>query len=559
MASVTNNNWYNLNSTRKYPLDDGCTGIDDAGKVLSATIITDLNISLKKSLGSGVMISSVSANANLVSVTFLALNHPINPSLYDSAPPALSFSPLCVVTVKKPLRLGVPYRLSPLVDGVAGWIVFGEGVNRPVNSRFSTPIQSAVAPKACRYYNDFPVTSIGKLGSVDKLTGLVRLQEGKDIQIKREMRYIQGADREAIVFSLMENTTTNVLSVYAGPCGGRPESNTCKRTSIEYINTTQPDCNGNIDIEFLSPMVVAEGGPGRLSLDYPVGLNDACTRTDRLPDASGRLPGQYDDLCNPDSEGDPEGNIPLPVPVLPDPVPISSSTIDSVTLPACINFDDMTAAAWQVVKGEFMLTETDSPMELCPTIYSSDSSSIAPGVSSSFPVHAYGAYRANLTGDRNVSVWYNPGYTSTLNIRLITDVKLISSDVPANGAVILNYRANAEGITDEYYLVEINRKESAFAVKKFNGAFFVEVVSATGLGIALDAWYRIKVEVTPGTAGKTRIDAYLYSVQDTPDNPLESLSYINCEVSNYAPYTGKVGLGTNRSEAVFSFFVMENI
>ena len=559
MASVTNNNWYNLNSTRKYPLDDGCTGIDNAGKVFPATAIVDLNVSLKKSLGLGVMISSVSANANLVSVTFLAINHPIKPSLYDSAPPALYFSPLCLVTVKKPVRLGVPYRLSPLVDGVAGWIVFGEGVNRTINSRFSTPIQSAIAPKACRYYNDFPVTSVGKLGSAEKLTGLVRLQEGRDISITKETRFIQGENKEVIVFALRENAENNVLRLYTGTCGGRPESNSCGRVSVEYLNTVQPNCDGNIDITFPEPFVVAEGGSGRLSLDYPVGLNDACTKADRLPDSSGRLPGQYDDLCNPDSEGDPDGNIPLPVPVLPSPVTVSSSTIDYTGLPACINFDDQTAQSWQVVKGQFDITETDSPMELCPIILGIDTSSVSPGVSSSFPIHVYGAYRAIQEGERNVSLWYNPAYTSTLNIRLITDVRLTSRNVPANGAIILNYRANAAGITDEYYLVEINRKESAFVIKKFNGASFIAVVSAEGLGIALDSWYRIKVEVTPGTAGKTRIDAYLYSVQDYPENPLDLLSYLNCEVSNYAPYTGKVGLGTINSEAAFSFFIMENI
>ena len=46
MSSILNNNWYNLNSTRKYPLDDGCTGIDDVGKLFPATLITDLHLRL---------------------------------------------------------------------------------------------------------------------------------------------------------------------------------------------------------------------------------------------------------------------------------------------------------------------------------------------------------------------------------------------------------------------------------------------------------------------------------------------------------------------------------
>ena len=87
MSSILNNNWYNLNSTRKYPLDDGCTGIDDVGKLFPATLITDLHLRLNKSVGVGAMISSIVVSNTLVSVTFLAINHPILPSLYDPAPP----------------------------------------------------------------------------------------------------------------------------------------------------------------------------------------------------------------------------------------------------------------------------------------------------------------------------------------------------------------------------------------------------------------------------------------------------------------------------------------
>lgn len=561
MSAVTNNNWYNLNSTRKYPLDDGCTGVDDAGNFFPATAIEDINISLKKSLGVGVMVSSFSATKSLVSVTFLGYNHPINHSLYDTPPTPLSFMPLAVLTLKKPVRKGTPYAITPLVSGIAGWVVFGEGIDKTINCKFTSPSQSSLAPKVCRYYNDFPVTSVGKVQSADKLTGLIKLVGGRDVSITKEFRNIQGEEKQSVVFSLLENTTNNVFTDYSGPCGGRPESGTCGRLPIEYLNTVQPDCNGNININFVSPFLSASGGIGRFSLEYPVGLNEACTRADRLPNSDGKLPGEYTDFCNPSSEPDPDANLPKPEPTLPQPIVISSSTIDYTGLPACIGFNANTAQSWQVLKGRFDISDTDSPMEICPTIIGSGSSSEGPGPSSSFAIYDYGAYMAKALGDRNISVWYNPAYTSTLNKRIITDINLPweNRNTIANGGVVLNYRANSEIVTDEYYFVEINRKESAFAIKKFNGAFFVEVASAKELGIALNGWYRIKTEVTPGTAGKTRIDAYLYIVNDEPENPITLIAYINCEVSDFAPYTGKVGLCTNRSEALFSFFAMEEI
>lgn len=592
MSATTNNNWYNLNTTRKYPLDDGCTGVDDNGQVLPATIISDIHFRLPKSEGVGVMISSVVVSDTLVSITFLAINHPIKYSVYDAPPAALSFSPLCAVNIVKPVIVGKPYQISSFVDGAAGWVVFGEGVNKKFNGRFSTPIQSAIIPKVCRYYDSFPVSSIGKVGSINVLTGLVQLVAGRDVSITKGQREIDGQTVDAIVFALKEDTTRNVKDEYRGPCSGRPESNTCNRESIQFLNTTGPDCRGNIDMVFEYPFVVAayELGSessvgylpsnsisatettnnynvlvgGGISVDYPIGLIDACTRNDYLPNSQGDIPNQGSDYCNPSSEGNLDsigGYF-----AYPGAVNISSAAYDPISLPANVSFDEQPTIFWQTAHGSFEFVDDDSPSEENGGFnYSSFSSislvSVSLSYSSSTPyidVSSYPIARAlksaDLTG-RNIYLWYNPGYSSTVGVRVKTDLKLLEQQTPANGGIVLNYRVNNDGNSDEYFVVELNRKNSTLNIKRFNGFNILTLASSDPFEISLDTWYRLVAETEVGTtASRTRVTGKVYSL---PDNTL--ISTLVVESTMYLPATGKVGLVSTMSETIFSNFFMENI
>jgi hypothetical protein len=560
MSDVSNNNWYNLNSTRKYPLDDGCSGINDDGKIFPATIIADINLRLSKPVGVGVMLSSIIVNSSVVSVTFLAINHPIIPSLYDPAPPPPSFSPLCAVTLTKPVTPGVPYVVSPFVDGVAGWIVFGDGISKNHTSKFSTPTQSALNPKTCRYYNTFPVTSVGKKNSTTALSGLVSLVAGKDISITKGTRLINGMSKQAIIVSLKEDSQQTVLNTYKGPCAGRPESGTCAQTGLEFINTVNPDCNGNINIDFQYPFRVAiyETESEGLAIDYPIGLIDACNRDDLLPNAEGKLPAQYTDQCNPSSEGNLDGDVGNEGAILPPPITISSTTLSCTALPACVSFDHNPINDWQVIKGSFSLSPLDSPIEICADVtYSMSSLSLSSSSSSSYPyaVYADRAYSSTSLSDRNIALWYNCGYDSTEDIKLKTDLMLLDSGTSSNGGIVLNYRTNTYGTVDEYFFVDINKAKSSLAISRFNGVASVELTSAIGLGISSNTWYRLEVDVEPAAVvNKVRITATLYSVPG-----LVTLSSIVLETALYRPSTGKVGLITNRARSLFSYFSMESI
>lgn len=559
MSAITNNNWYNLNSTRKYPLDEGATGIDDEGRVLPATIITDINIRLPVSLGIGGMLSSLVVTNNLVSATFLATSEPAVEyfsSEYSSSSSSLSnFTPLCSVSLVKPVEIGVPYPLTPFADGVAGWIVFGEGINNTYNGKFSTLRQSSLAPKVCRYYRNYPVQSIGKKNSTTVLTGLVQLVEGRDVSIALGEREIDGETKKAIVFSLKDRTNQNALQLYASPCSGRPESRTCDREAIEFINTVGPDCQGNINIVFEEPFRTAiyPSNVGGIALDYPVGLIDACVSKDNLPDSTGRLPTDYtnDDECNPSSFPDPDANSDPRPPVLPPPTEVSSSTIDIIPLPASIFFNSESVAYWQTVLGWFNYVTDIIPL-------TNEDGTISIGYSEGLnegTVVVDESYAAAGPTNLNVSLWFNGDYSTTLNKRITLDLKLILINGYGNGFMVLNYRPNASNTIDEFFAIEISKPTASFSIKKFNGSGFVTLVTSGSLGIAQDSWYRIQVEVTPGISPSlTALTARLYDRAT-----MTLMSTLSVGTNLYLPATGKVGIGSHKAEARFSFFSMEEI
>lgn len=365
--TVRNQNWYALNGTRRWPIDDGATGEDDAGASLRNDVLVDAAVRVPADLCALVAVSSVTVTKSLVTVTLVGVAaHPVAPAGSSSAA-APEFVPLGVVSVPKPVVPGRPYPVRPLAAGVGGWLVFGDGLGKSVRHRFSTPEQAVLAPRACRAYRRPPVTSIGKQFAALALAGVVRVLGGTDVEVVAAEREIEGVERDVIVVRLRSNTPRNLFDQYRGPCGGRPESRTCNRDGVEFINTVGPDCDGDIRVEFVSPLRTSYYAGG-VALDYPYGLIDACTRDDRLPAASGKLPNEYPDECAVSSVGDPDANAARLPPILgaganitlPDEV--SSEAVSPAALPVTLHFD----AGWEAVHpttGAWTLVPRDSPNE----------------------------------------------------------------------------------------------------------------------------------------------------------------------------------------------------
>lgn len=310
--AIINNNWFNLNSTRRYPVDDFATGESDEGFDLPNDIITDIRLRFPRSLGSFASISSINCTDKIVTVTIVG--HDNHPSVSNVSGSMENFQPLAVISAAKPLTANTPYKLKALSSGVFGWIVFGEGVEKRFSGRFSNSDQALISPRLAYSYGSYPVTSLSTIDNSIKLIGDVSLRGIGDLRVAIEQRSIRGLGTvNALVFQLFSpSDDANLYKKYLGKCQGRPESDSCKKISVEYINNIQPDCYGNIDINFTQNGIrqkeLVYTSMTGIALEMPLGLAEACTRDDYLPDQYGNLPNQYADVCADvaAAEGDPD-------------------------------------------------------------------------------------------------------------------------------------------------------------------------------------------------------------------------------------------------------------
>jgi len=244
-VSIIDRGFYNLNAVRGYPIDDIANRKSDAGDVIPDGIITDLCLRFPESLGHKTFISSINTTQNIVSVIINVVPE------YDPSP----VTPIAAATVAKSAVIeGKPYRLTGILPGVDGWIVFGNVKNINYQGRFSSYAQSLLLTKVSKPYKALPLTAVKKLNTTQTLVGDVDIISGFNITIDSDYVHIDGLLRPAMLFSL-ENKTSSVLTSFTGPCGARPESGTCIGTPIQQINDVIPDSDGNITITITNGQV----------------------------------------------------------------------------------------------------------------------------------------------------------------------------------------------------------------------------------------------------------------------------------------------------------------
>jgi len=485
----------------------------------------------------------------------------------------MDFVPLGVVDLPiGDIQTGIHIPIEAQVLGVGGWIVFGNGIEEPFSGRFSTPEQSVLAPRAAKYYNKLPVSSLGKLNNITALSGLVLLKAGNDIEIATEEREIGGEDREAIVVRLLQGQGANVFDTYKGPCGGRPETGTCQTPNpIEFINTIPPDCDGNIRIEFSGCAITSKmiNVPCGFVIDCDKDIADACVRGDRLPDNQGNLPNDYDDACaEPESDVSISEEPPGPGPG-PGPGPSASSETCS-SLPYTENFEDGIAQSFEVKRGGFVFVDDDPSCTPEPSeslVSESASSLSSPSSEEPFtptpgficPFKAYATEAAISSSTRNISVWNDCAILSTVDIKTTAQVRILTpgSGALGNGGVITNYRPRVSIPSQfEYWIAELNVLTASFVVQRFNGTLFQPLVSAPVSGAALGDWYEIAVSVEPGTIiGQVAYTAVLTGITD----PSVSVTLGPLLINNWFPDDGLNGVGSNRSRARFASITFEDI
>lgn len=300
-----NSDWYAGNATRAYPLDDAATVRDDAGLALPSQILVDCRVRFPLTLGRFAYLSGVTVSPGIVTVILMAAD--------DAAMPSggAILQPLGAVSLPQPVTPNRHYPIQPMAAGVGGWLVFGRGIEEPYSGRFSLPGQSILLPRAAAAYHPLPITSLGKFGLEPGLDGVVQLLGGTDLAVTSGMRLVGEVEVDAIVLGLVDNLNRNVYAFYSGPCGGRPESNTCTKPALQMINSVSPDCNGNLTIDFSGAQIYPYVDGGGLAVDLALGMADVCLGQDNLPDSDGNLPGDVEGTCPPPFYQPPPGNLPL--------------------------------------------------------------------------------------------------------------------------------------------------------------------------------------------------------------------------------------------------------
>jgi hypothetical protein len=585
---VRNQNWYNLQSTRRYPLDELSTGYDDDGQLIRDDIIVDCNVLFPKTLGSCVYVQGITVSAGIVSVVFGIA----------SAAGEISGQTIAYAAAPQPVSPNINYDIVGTVPGVSGWITFGSGIDTPFTGRYSNSVQTAVLPRCARGYKTLPVPSIRKNGVAAALDGLVKVLGQSPIVATKETITVDNRNYPAIVLRLNKKEITadfNVFSRYLGPCAQRPESGTCAKPGIESINGIEPDCNGNINIivngfdvspfsdcggiEIISdePLpdlcVAAKADPPDTFADkccvakYEVAdtaARDEIASEDRFAglivktiDTGKRWTLNADLLTweeNTTTEDDcawPDPGTAIPdliVEELPEQI-----LYPCVTYPVCadLNACNGETPQFETKAGVFATQQTLAP-PVCPGC-----SSESPGTT--FSVH--NTYAATDPGGLNIAVFKNCASDWAINKAISVEFKISGNGVERNGGLALNYLkylvetgAGNTRVQTTFIAIVADIVRGQFRVLHYENGVYDEIHS-TAMRVKTDTWY--KISAVPVLNGNSIFLSTTIENLTTPAQASISLG-VQIAANIYGTLSGQAGLFSSRAYTYFNKLKIEN-
>lgn len=223
---ITQQQWFNENEGRSYPIAETATGVDNNGVSLPNDIVVDLSIMLPTDYEDA-YISSVWVTTHLIG---LSITHE------DKA--------LASVMVKRddytPYS-AVPLTPMPGTTNVSGWVAFGN--NRTIGKwLFDGSTQSGLEEKAKHALAPLPVTSMRKLGGATSQFAdqLVTLAAAGYIEIEAHP-----TDSQIIIVKL---GTPTVRSLFLGPCNTLADLGDCGVPPLRKINNVCGDAEGVVTI-----------------------------------------------------------------------------------------------------------------------------------------------------------------------------------------------------------------------------------------------------------------------------------------------------------------------
>ncbi|NDD52296.1 hypothetical protein EBZ39_00190 [bacterium] len=601
--SIRNQNWYNLQTTRRYPLDENSTGLDDSGVFIRDDILVDCNIRFPNTYGEYVYVQGITVSAGLATVVF-----GVSQTRETSAGAILA-----AITVPQPVSPYVNYSITGLHPGVSGWVVFGPGVEIPFTGRYSTVRQTLVSPRCARGYKPLPIPTIGKFGLNDVLQGVVSLvgefpvkvrymENAGDVVKKTTAETTPYADNvRALVIELDTSEITtdyNPLQLFLGPCGQRPESGTCPKPPIENINGIAPDCNGNVEIVFenfndVRPFTDC-GGTDIISNND---LGTICAGVN----VQSKRPKQYtDDCCVAGFDVPTEADLatfpveqrtskmivrtvdtnerwqladdlitwtvtnsaeyctwPDPTTLIPDiiidelpPTPV----YPPVALPACVDFANCQGSdAFQVQTGKFDIANVLSPPG-CSSCVSAEID-IETINATGNDLTTKPTYIAISSSTLNIATFKNSATDWTLNKTITAEIRIGTGGLERNGGIVLNYQKTlnaAQQRQTTFVVAVLDAARGQVRVLRYTNNF-VTLESAATMTIKTGSWYRLYV--TPVSDGNS-IALNVYAEEMTTTNPATVNMTVQIDAASYGDLIGAAGLFTSRSYTYFNKFTI---
>ena len=583
MATI-NQNWYNLNETRNYPLADTATALDNEGNFLPSNIIADLRVRWPDWAGAYAFIGAVAVSSGAVTVTVLVST--------SSGGSTSLYIPIAVISVPiSELETERQYPLTSMYPGAFGYIAFGSGTTVNYSGRFSGPSQTLLTARAAKPHPGLPVTSLNRLNDQTALTGLINLAAEAPFSITKDQRTIDGDSKDVVLFSLISETETvartsrqkNIFQTLAGDCGKRPESGTCGEPApIEFINAVPPDCNGILRLEFTGCAVAgrtvdldANSYDNTIIIECVADIDETCDPPFLPLLSDGRLPSEYAPI-EPDSPDAP--------PVDPTGPDSASASFESpVALPYCDNFNSGGADYFHDVGEVSGITgaesawkediEISSPEDICTD------ESISDSVNST---SSYSTRTETGVTSRNMSVWYYSGGVpaednQTIYRTFTTDLKIVTlpgelpsnvtvASVKQNGGILANYRiANNGGKT--FWLAQIDTYTNKFGIYYFDG-IRLKITQEYDASLILyaNAWYRLTLNVTQEQDSNLNqnimLSSTLLSLDTTPTVSV-TIDPVSVPVGTYVDEeeegeSGLAGFHSYRSATQFSSWKVED-
>lgn len=267
-----NPEWLSKNSLRSFPISEDAKPVSLSGIELPNSIILDLSISSSLDASTRFFIRSVTSSPKMLSISICDQNK----------------KSLAVATAIKGTDTIVD--LNPLIEGIVGSVVFGDGVNTFPEGFHDFVLSAPLEARCGISIGPFPVKSLSALHG-NKMNGDVSILGGDQLRLEIFEMLISGKKTSAVRMSLSN------MSKFLSPCENLTTTCDCDKTPIRSINGVMPDENGKIYIE-----VRDDNGSVSLIDAHTLGLlltrnsTELCIKPE-VPDEYGRLAsasGDYD-------------------------------------------------------------------------------------------------------------------------------------------------------------------------------------------------------------------------------------------------------------------------